>query len=205
VDVVAPITSLLSAFGLSSAAGLNAYIPLLAVGLLSRFGGATLAEPYHALASTPILILLGTLALIDFVADKLPAVDHAVHAIGAIIHPVAGAIVFASQNSVLSNVHPALALGTGLVLAGGFHATRAAARPVATTTTAGVGNPIVSAIEDVVSLTLTLLALFAPVVAFVLLALLTIGVVRAWRAVRRWRGGGGRTATVRAAVSQAGD
>jgi hypothetical protein len=62
----------------------------------------------------------------------------------------------------------------------------------------------VSAIEDAVSLTLTLLALFAPVVAFALLALLTIGVVRAWRAVRRWRGGG-RTATVRAAVSQAGD
>ena len=95
--------------------------------------------------------------------------------------------MFASQNSVLRDLHPAVALAAGFLLAGGFHATRAAARPVATTTTAGMGNPVVSFIEDAISLTLTLLALFAPILAFALLVLLVVAVVRAWRAVRRWR------------------
>lgn len=183
------VTNLLSAFGLGSAAGLNAYIPLLAVGLLSRAGYTQLSEPYTLLASTPVLALLGVLALVDFVADKVPAVDHVAHAVGTVVYPVAGAIVFASQNSVLNHVHPALALGAGFVLAGGLHATRAAVRPAATTLTAGVGNPVVSAVEDAASLTLTVLAFVAPVAAFALMLLLVIGVVQAWRRVRRWRSG----------------
>jgi uncharacterized membrane-anchored protein len=114
-------------------------------------------------------------------------VDHAAHAIGAVIHPIAGAIAFDSQNNVLHDLHPAVALGTGFLLAGGLHATRAAIRPAATTTTAGVANPIVSAIEDAVSLTLTILAVVAPLIAFLLVLLLLIGVIQAWRRVQRWR------------------
>lgn len=180
-----PFSHLLSAFGLSSAAGLNAYIPLLLVGVLGRFGYVTLEGPYAQLAGTPVLAVLSVLALVDFVADKIPAVDHIVHVVGALVHPVAGAIVFASQNSLINDVHPAVALAAGFVLAGGFHATRAAVRPVATATTAGVGNPVISFAEDVISFLLSLLALLAPLIALVLLLVLLFGVVRAWRAIRR--------------------
>jgi hypothetical protein len=179
------LSQIISSFGLSGAAGLNAYIPLLAVGLLARTDHLTLQEPYALLATTPVLAVVALLGLVDFVADKIPAVDHAAHAVGAIVHPVAGAIVFASQNNLLRDVHPGLALAAGFLMAGGLHATRAAVRPVATTTTAGVGNPIVSFVEDATSLLLTALAFFAPVVALGLLLLLTVAVFRAWRAVRR--------------------
>lgn len=174
-----------SAFGLSSAAGLNAYIPLLAIGLLGRFEYLTLQNPYSVLESTPALAILAVLAVIDFVADKIPAVDHVAHVVGALVHPIAGAIVFASQNNLISEIHPALALGSGFVMAGGFHATRAAIRPLATATTAGVGNPVLSLIEDLFSLLLSILAIFAPLIALLVFALLLFAIVKTWRGARR--------------------
>ncbi len=177
--------NLFSGFGLSSAAGLNAYIPLLAVGLLGRLDYLTLQDPYSVLASTPALAFLGVLAVVDFVADKVPGVDHITHLVGTLIHPIAGAIVFASQSNILSEIHPAISLAAGFVMAGGFHATRAAVRPVATATTAGFGNPVVSFIEDITSLTLSILAIFAPLIAFLLFVALLFLIVRAWRTVRR--------------------
>ncbi len=180
--------NLFSGFGLSSAAGLNAYIPLLAVGLLGRFDYLTLQDPYSVLTGTPALAFLAVLALVDFVADKVPAVDHIAHVIGALVHPIAGAIVFASQSNILSEIHPAVSLAAGFVMAGGFHATRAAVRPVATATTAGFGNPIVSLFEDVVSLLLSILAIFAPIIAFILFVVLLLLIIRAWGSVRRRAG-----------------
>lgn len=188
MDTLYALSGVFAAFGLSSAAGLNAYIPLLTIGVLSRLGLLTLGDPYALLGSTPALLALGGLGMIDFVADKIPAVDHVTHMLGALAHPVAGAIAFASQTNVITDLHPALSLGAGFVLAGGFHTARAAIRPVATTTTAGIGNPIVSLIEDVISFVLSILAIIAPLIAFGLFIVLTIIIVRAWRGVRRRMG-----------------
>lgn len=185
MEFVSAIQSLFSAFGLSSAAGLNAYIPLLAIGLLNRFEYISLAEPYALLGSTPALIIIALLGVVDFIGDKIPAVDHVLHAISTVVYPIAGAIVFASQNNMISNIHPALALGAGFLVAGGFHATRAAIRPAATATTMGVGNPVLSFIEDVTSLLLSILAFLAPLLAFVLFVVLLVLVVAAFRRVRR--------------------
>ena len=139
----------------------------------------------HQQLLLPALIILLVLASIDFIADKVPALDHAVHLVGALVHPIAGAIVFASQQNLISNIHPAIALAAGFVMAGGFHATRAAIRPVATATTAGLGNPVVSFAEDVLSLLMSLFAIFIPILAFVVFVILLFVVVRSWRTVRR--------------------
>lgn len=185
MEIITSIQNLFGAFGLSSAAGLNAYIPLLAVGLLQRYQYIGLNEPYALLGSTPVLLILAVLALIDFVADKVPAVDHATHVVGGLVSPVAGAIAFASQNNIVSEIHPLLALGAGFLMAGGFHATRAAIRPVATATTAGFANPFLSLVEDIVALVLSILAFFAPLIAFLLFLILLFVIIRAWRTVRR--------------------
>lgn len=185
MELLTSLQNLFGAFGLSSAAGLNAYIPLLAVGLLNRFGYINLQEPWALLSSTLVLIGIAALALVDFIADKVPAVDHVVHAIGALIYPVAGAIVFASQNNIVTDIHPLLGLGVGFLTAGGFHATRTAIRPVATATTAGFANPVLSFIEDLLSLVLSILAFFAPVIAFALFVLLLALIIISWRRIRR--------------------
>src|SRR5437660_3918316 len=150
-----PLVNLLQALGLSTASGLNAYVPLLVVGLLARYTGLIhLNPPYDVLSHAAVLAVLALVAALDFLADKVPAVDHALHVAGLVIHPVAGAILFLAASSETGDVHPALAAVCGLLLAGGAHAARMGARPLSTATTGGVGNPVLSFLEDLVALLL---------------------------------------------------
>lgn len=173
------LSGLLSSLGLSGAAGLNAYIPLLLVGLLSRFGVMDLAQPFDLLGSTWVLVGIGVIGLLDFVGDKIPGVDHLLHLAGSVVNTAAGAVLFAAQTGV-ADVPPALSMALGLIVAGGVHATRTAVRPVATATTGGLGNPVVSTVEDGTSLLLSVLAVFAPVLAVILLAAVVVVGYRLW-------------------------
>ncbi|MDP3383819.1 MAG: DUF4126 domain-containing protein, partial [Phenylobacterium sp.] len=148
-----------------------------------------LAEPFDILTQPWVLGAIAVLAVVDFIADKIPAGDSLWHGVGALVAPVAGAVLFASQQNVLSDLHPAIAAIAGLVVAGGFHGSRAAARPISTATTGGVGNPVLSLVEDVLSGLLSLLAVFLPFIAFgvaglvaVMLILAIVSARRAWRA-----------------------
>ena len=187
LDVATAAGSLLAAFGLSGAAGLNAWIPLLAVGLLSRAGQLELADGYDWLASTPGLSVLGVLFALDFVGDKVPAVDSLLHAAGTIVHPAAGAIVFAGPTEIPTDVPSIVLFALGASVAGSLHATRATMRPVSTTLTAGAGNPLLSLGEDIGSAVLSVVAVFAPILGAVGLLALVAVVVLWWRRIRRSR------------------
>ena len=181
------IPGLLSAFGLATATGLNAYLPLLTLGLLARWTNlVTLHPPYDLLSHPAVLTAIATLAACDFIGDKIPVADHALHVAGLAIHPAAGALVALAANSSAGEVHPMLAAVCGLVLAGGTHGARAAARPVATATTGGLANPVVSFVEDVTALTLAILAVLVPVLACALVVLVVGWVIR--RVLRLFRG-----------------
>jgi hypothetical protein len=181
MDVTSAAGSILAAFGLSGAAGLNAWIPLFVTALLGRTGAIDLAAPYDGLESTPVLILLGVAFAADFVGDKVPLVDHVLHAAGTVVAPVAGALVFAGSTSVASDLPPVVGLLAGALVSGSLHAGRASVRPVSTATTAGAGNPLLSLGEDLGAGILTALAILAPVVAVVVLVALGLGLFRAWR------------------------
>jgi hypothetical protein len=177
-------TNLLGAVGLGAASGLNAWIPLFLLGLAQRFGVVELEGSYTELGSTPVLIVLGVLFALDLIGDKVPALDSALHAIGLVIAPISGAIVFGAQASLLSDSHPWLAALAGATLGGTVQAARSAVRPAVTATTGGVGNPVVSLIEDAVSAVLTVLAIVVPVLAFLVLVGVVVWTVLRWR---RWR------------------
>ncbi len=187
VDVATAAGSVLAAFGLSGAAGLNAWIPLLAVGLLSRAGQLELADGYDWLASTPALIALGAAFVLDFVGDKVPAIDSLLHAVGTIVHPAAGAIVFAGPTEVPTDVPSIVLFALGASVAGSLHATRATVRPVSTTMTAGAGNPVLSLAEDLASAALSVIAVFAPVLGVICLLAVVVLAVLWWRRVRNSR------------------
>lgn len=180
------LSGLLSSLGLSGAAGLNAFIPLLVVGLLSRADVIQLNAPFDLLANPWVLLGVAVVGLLDFVGDKIPGVDHVLHVAGGVVNAAAGAVLFASQAGV-ADVPPALSMALGLIVAGGVQATRTAVRPVATATTAGLGNPVVSTVEDGTSLLLSALAVFAPLVAALLLVVIVVGVYRFWSARRSRR------------------
>src|SRR5215210_6369838 len=85
------VTGYFTALGLSTAAGLNAYLPVLILGLLSRFTDLIdLPAPWIALEHPVVLAAVGIVALLDFVGDKVPVIDHVLHAFGMVIAPGAG-------------------------------------------------------------------------------------------------------------------
>jgi hypothetical protein len=181
---------ILSSFGLSAATGLNAYLPLLIVGLLARFTDwITLKAPWNTLENTWVLVVLAILLLIETVVDKIPAVDTVNDMIQTFIRPAAGAVLFAAGSNVISNISPVAAMICGLVVAGGVHAAKATARPIITAGTAGTGNPIISTVEDVISGVSAFMAIVLPVLAAILIATL-MGLFIWWKV----RKSGSRTA-----------
>jgi uncharacterized membrane protein len=163
-------TVLITGLGLAVAAGLNAYIPLLIAGLLIRMDVVSFGAPYDQLGSTPALVIISVLLAIEIVADKVPAVDSVNDMIQTFIRPVAGALLFAgSASGIDPQWSSSLALILGLVTAAGVHGVKSAARPVVNVSTAGLGGPVVSVVEDVFSLGLSIAALLAPILAVILL------------------------------------
>ncbi len=175
-----------SAFGLSASAGLNAYIPLLIVGVLAHYTNLIhLSSPWDLLANPWILIMLGLLLIIEMVADKVPVVNHLNDLIQTIVRPAAGAIAFAASTDVIHGINPVLAMACGLLVAGSVHVVKSAAvRPVVTATTGGVGNVPVSIAEDVTSTVVSFLSVLVPVAIAVLVGFLII-LILWWLARRR--------------------
>ena len=182
------LTGVLGAFGLSASAGLNAYIPLLVIALVARFTDLIkLSSPWDTLTSGWIIGLLIFLSLIEFFADKVPAINHVNDLLQTIVRPVAGAIVFAASANVITEVHPVLALGAGVLVSGTVHAVKSVAvRPAVTATTGGAGNVPVSIAEDVTATFLSVLAIVLPIViAFFFIAFTTLVVWVIWRRSNR--------------------
>lgn len=177
----------LSAFGLSASAGLNAYIPLLVVALLARFTDVLkLQPPWDTLTSWWIIGLLAVLSIVEFFADKFPAVNHVNDIVQSFIRPAAGAIVFAASANMVTDVHPVLSLSLGLLVAGGVHAVKSlAVRPAVTATTGGAGNVPVSMAEDLISTIVSILSVVVPVVIGCILVLVTAWLI--WLIYRRAR------------------
>lgn len=176
-------SAILTGLGLAAAAGLNAYIPLVIVGLLQFFDWVDFGPPFDELANPWVLAVLVVLLLVEVLADKIPAVDTMNDLVQTIIRPVAGAVLFAASTGAATDIPPAVSLIAGLLTAGTIHGTKAAIRPVLNAGTGGAAAPVVSTGEDITATVLAFAAILAPFL--VLIAL----VVFIWLVVR-WRRGG---------------
>ena len=181
------VLAILLGLGLSASTGLNTFLPLLLLSASARFqiAGVTLGEKFEWLTSDVAIVVLIVATLIELIADKVPAVDHFLDSIGTFVRPVAGSVAVAS---VLTDVDPVVAAVVGLIIGAptsfGFHALKAGTRVGSTATTFGCANPVISLIEDLISLGLSALSIFAPLfvpVALVVLAWLL------WTLVKKLR------------------
>jgi len=176
VDVITGIT-------LAAPAGVNAYIPLLAVALSQQFGWVQLREPFDLMGSWWFIALVAVLLAVELIADKVPAVDHVNDAIQTFVRPAAGGLLAVSASGN-GQVEPWLLLVAGVLIAGGVHAVKAGARPLINASTGGVGAPVVSTVEDVGAAGVSVMAIALPVLTFLLVtAFLAVAV---W-AIVRWR------------------
>ena len=184
MDVGTAVGAVLAAFGLSGAAGLNAWLPLLVSALLARFDVVELAGAFDELSTTPGLIAIAALTVADFVGDKVPVVDHVLHLLGGVVAPVSGAVLFTGPTADETSLPTVASIVLGALVAGSVHAARATVRPAATATTGGAGNPVLSLGEDATAALLTGFAFLLPIVAAALLVGLVVAFAFAWRRLR---------------------
>lgn len=194
----------LTGTGLAAAAGLNAGLPLLVVGTLARFTDlVVLPVGWTWLSGDVALVVLAVLVVLDVVADKVPALDSVNDVVQTVVRPTAGGLAFgagagartvAVDDPLTGPTWVAIAAGVALALA--VHVVKALTRPVVNVATAGVGGPVVSVVEDVTSIALTVAAIVLPVLVVVLLAAMVWWGVRALRSRRRRRRRGRRVAEV---------
>jgi Domain of unknown function (DUF4126) len=185
----------LTGLGLSTAAGLNAYIPLLVVGLLSNFTDQIrLPQEFSWLSNGWVLGIIGVLLLAEVVLDKVPVVDSVNDMIQTVVRPAAGGVVFSATDAAARldgstwmshNPWISWVLGIGIALV--VHLMKSAARPVVNASTAGVGAPVISTVEDAGSLGMSLIAIFLPVLVIVAVAVLALFAWWTFRKIRRRR------------------
>ena len=188
----------LTGTGLAASAGLNAYIPLLMMGLLARYTDVIdLPQGWSWLSNGWALVILGILLAVEVVADKVPIVDHANDVVQTVVRPTAGGLAFGAgsgaQTVTVSNPgsffgsHQWVPVAAGVLIALCVHGVKATARPVVNVSTAGFGAPVVSTIEDFGSALLSVLAILMPILVLAGIGLfvwLTVVVVRRRRRKR---------------------
>jgi hypothetical protein len=186
MDPLSMTTTTIAAVVLSSSSGLRAYLPLFALGIGVISGVVPLEHGYGIITNPLVLGGLGVLSVLEIVADKVPGLDHVSDVVHTAVRPIMGAVIFGTTDNLVSAnggmVGAIAAPIIGGLLAGGVHGVKALSRPVVTATTVGIGNPIVSVIEDIATVALTILGIIFPIVALILL----IVVVLLFLALIRW-------------------
>jgi hypothetical protein len=172
------ITTLGTAAGSAWLSGINLYATVLTLGALQRLHLVKLPGGLDMLGEWWVIGLAAALYAIEFVADKIPAVDSAWDAIHTFIRVPAGAILAASAFAEFDPAvkMAAMILGGGIAL--GSHGAKAATRLAANTSPEPVSNITLSLAEDAVAFGSAILMAFFPVVMLFIVA--TFLIVMIW-------------------------
>lgn len=169
------LMSICLGIGLAASSGFRVFVPLFVVSLMAFFGVLPLSDNWLWLGSTTALVILAVASMTESVSYLLPFVDNLLDTIAVPLAGLAGTLVMASS---LTELSPAMTWALAIVAGGGtataIKATTATTRAASTVTTAGVANPVLGVAETGVSLVLSALAVFAPVLAVVVVGVLLL-------------------------------
>lgn len=193
-DNIPYLPYVLSAFmgiGLAAATGFRVFLPMFAVSLASHMGWIPMNESFQWLAGLPVLITTGIATVVEILAYYIPFIDHLLDTMSIPLATIAGSVMFASQFADMGTFPQwALALiaggGTAAAISSGFAGTRA----VSTATTGGLGNSVVATTETAGAGIMSILAMAAPILAFIATIILIIIVLvlgrKLWRKFRNF-------------------
>ena len=186
INVMEMIQNLALAGGLSWASGLRLYLTVFAVGLLAKFGYIDLPTTLDILSNPVVIGVSGILAVIEFLADKIPYVDSAWDSIQTFIRIPAGALL---AMGAINTSDPAIATVAALLggsLAGATHATKAGSRALINTSPEPVSNIAASLTEESLLVTGGWLVFAHPAVFIGLLGAFIV--MMFWLLPKLWRG-----------------
>ena len=175
----------LTGLGLATSAGLNAYIPLLCMSLLARYTDLiTLPSSWAWMENGWVIAILAVLLAIEFVADKVPIVDHVNDVVQTVVRPTAGGLAFGaasgSQTATVTDPgeffssHQWVPIAVGVLVSLTVHSMKA-----------GFGAPVASTAEDITSVVLAIVAIVLPVLVLVFLIAMVVAFVLLMRRRRR--------------------
>ena len=178
-EVLDVVTALALAVALAACAGLRAWLPLLMAGGLARAGLLELGKDFSFLSTDKALLLFLAATFVEIVADKVPAVDHALDSISTVLRPAAGTLLAASAIGRVAD--PLTSLALGLVVGGAAaslpHVAKSGLRATSSVMTMGIANPFLSVAEDVAVVGLVALAVLVPLLmaaSFVVIGFLVL-------------------------------
>ena len=160
--------------GMAWASGMRLYAVLLAAGLLSRYGYVELPATLKVLENPWIIGIAGLLFVVEFLADKIPAVDSIWDGIQTFIRIPAGAVLSALA---MGDHDPALMVAAGLLggtITAGTHIAKAGSRALINTSPEPVTNVATSFGEDALVTSGLIAAFYHPAVFLVALALFVV-------------------------------
>ncbi len=167
--------------GLASVGGLRAFLPLALASLFTGFG---FVSNYLGVGETMLAVVLGTLAIVEIVVDKLAAVERAFNYVMVPVRAISGAVLFAAAFGLSAEAGAVAWMIVGAVIAGAGAVLKVLLRPSAREAASGVSTTFLSFGEDLVGLVGGAIAFFLPLLPTVLVAFLLFFYAR----IRKRRG-----------------
>src|SRR5579862_8401190 len=173
------LLSLCIGIGLSAACGFRVFVPLLITSIAAKTGHLTLVPAFQWIGSDIALWTFATATVLEIGAYYIPWLDHVLDVIATPVAITAGIIITASM---VGGLDPFLKWTLAVIAGGGaaglVHTATAVTRGASTATTGGLANPIFATIELGSSFLTSILAVMAPVLAIVFLALILLLVAK---------------------------
>lgn len=169
------ILSIFLGVGLAAAAGFRVFVPLFVMSLAAHFQVIPLQENWQWVGGTTALVILGIATLVEIFAYFIPFVDNLLDTIAIPLAAISGTLVMAST---LVDVSPVMSWVLAIIAGGGtataINSATATTRVASTTTTGGIANPVLAGVETTSASVLSVLAIFLPIVAVVIVLFILV-------------------------------
>ena len=169
------ISSIFLAFGLSAACGFRIFIPPLTYGLLYKADLVQLGEGWDWVGNDWVIAVLALAALIEIIGNLVPWIDNLLDVLATPTAIFAGTTLSAVS---LSEIDPGLkwilSVMSGVLITGGFQLTTVTLRGFSSIFTGGLINPIISFIEDIISLGISIAIILSPLIGILIVILIAL-------------------------------
>ena len=179
------IISIFLGIGLATAVGFRVFLPLLILSICTYYDIIPLQESWQWVGSIPALVLLATATVVEILGYYIPWVDNLLDTIAVPLAGIAGTVVMLAT---LGDTDPLITWSLAIIAGGGTAAvvagTTSATRAASTITTGGLANPVVSTVETGVSVFMSLISIFIPILAIILAVFIFFGIRKFYKRFR---------------------
>lgn len=193
MDILGIVFALCVGIAISAACGFRVFLPILIIGILERYGGdwelpLTVPEGLSWAGNGFVLLGLGVATVVEITAFYIPWLDSMLDTISAPMAVIAGTILtYCVLDDASDTSRILLSLVGGGGSAGLVAGTTALTRGASTVLTAGLGNSVVSSVENGLSIVGVILALAVPVLGVILLIVFLIAAIKLISHLRKKR------------------